>query len=154
MSTYLLPSDSDDDPAANRPDYVSYLSTDVTATLQVHTRKSFTSRLPENCCGPDVREIRITDRGSRPQYADVQVQGVPARGVIDSGSDITIMGGELFRHVAMVARLKKSQFHRADKSLKTYDGTPFVLDGMLDLDISFNGVTMKTPIYVKAETTE
>lgn len=106
LSTYLLPSDSDDEPAASGLSCLAQPSTDKTTTLQVHAGQPLTSILPEH--GSDVRVIRVTDRGSKPQYADVQVQGVPARGVIDSGSDITIMGGELFRHVAMVARLKKS----------------------------------------------
>ena len=61
--------------------------------------------------------MRVADKGSRQQYADVQLQGVTARGIIDSGSDITIMGGELFRKVAAVARLQKSQFRRPDKTL-------------------------------------
>lgn len=51
----------------------------------------------------EVRQIRVTDRGSRQQYADVQLQGVPARGIVDSGSEISIMGKELFRKVAAVA---------------------------------------------------
>ena len=38
----------------------------------------------------------------------VQVQGVPAAGVIDSGSDITIMGAELFAKVAVTACLHKT----------------------------------------------
>ena len=44
-----------------------------------------------------VREVRVNYRGSQPQYAPVLLQGVPARGVIDSGADITIVGGDLFR---------------------------------------------------------
>jgi len=46
--------------------------------------------------GDNVRTIRITDGGSQPQFVRVDVQGVPADGVIDMGADITIMGKELF----------------------------------------------------------
>ena len=35
-------------------------------------------------------------------------------GIIDSGADITIMGGELFKKVAAAARLKKRDFKKAD----------------------------------------
>ena len=45
----------------------------------------------------EVRTVRVADKGSKPQCAKVQVQGVPAYGVLDSGADITVMGGTLFR---------------------------------------------------------
>ena len=102
----------------------------------------------------DVCQVRIADRGSKPQYADVQIENIPARGVIDSGSDITIMGGELFKYVATTERLRKSQFRKPDKIPKTYDGRTFTLDGVIDLDITFSGVMMKTPVYVKATMSE
>ena len=99
----------------------------------------------------EVHQIRVTDRGSKQQYANVQLEGVPARGIIDSGSEITIVGGELFRKVAAVARLRKSQFQGPDKVPRTYDGRTFVLHGKIELDISFEGKTMKTAVYVKAD---
>ena len=39
-----------------------------------------------------VRQIRVTDQGSKSQHARVIVHGVPADDVIDTGADITIMG--------------------------------------------------------------
>ena len=47
-----------------------------------------------------VRQIRISDQGSRQQHADILIEGVPARGIIDSGAEITIIGGELLRRIA------------------------------------------------------
>ena len=64
--------------------------------------------------GEDVRRVRVNDKGSCPQLAGVEIQGVPAQGIIDSGADISIMG-ELFKRVAAVARLKRRDFKRADK---------------------------------------
>ena len=104
--------------------------------------------------GEGVRQVRINDLGSRQQHADVQLEGVPARGVIDSGADITILGGELFRRVAAVARLKKSQLKKSDKVPRTYDRRTFTLDGKMDLDISFGGTTMRTPVYIKMDAPE
>ena len=43
----------------------------------------------------EVKAVCITDHGCIPQCVRVQVQGVPAYGLIDSGADITIMGGTL-----------------------------------------------------------
>ena len=99
-----------------------------------------------------VKQIRVKDMGSRAQLAKVNIQGVPAEGVVDSGADITIMNGELFKHVAAFAHLKKN-FKRADKTLRTYDMRPFTLDGQMDLDISFGERTMKTPVYIKMDAT-
>ena len=40
--------------------------------------------------GDGVRQVRIDDEGSKQQYAEVLVEGVPAAGVVDSGAEITI----------------------------------------------------------------
>ena len=98
-----------------------------------------------------VHEVRIADKGSVPQSASVLVQGVPADGIIDSGADITIVGGDLFRKVAAMARLKKRDFKKADRTPRTYDQKTFTLDGRMDLDISFDGKTMNTAVYVKMD---
>ena len=101
-----------------------------------------------------VKVVRVPDRGSQPQCVKVQVQGVPAYGVLDSGADITIMGGTLFRKVATIARLKRRDLKRPDKTPRNYDQTPFTLDGRMDLDITFNGKTMRTPVYIKTNAHE
>ena len=92
--------------------------------------------------------------GSSPRHAHVEVQGVPTEGVIDSGADITIMGGDLFKRVASVARLKKKNFKPADKVQRSYDQRPLSLDGRIDQDITFCGTTLKTPVYVKLDAPE
>ena len=98
-----------------------------------------------------VRQIRVTDQGSKSQHARVIVHGVPADGVIDTGADITIMGQELFATVAAAARLRKRNFRRPDKVPWTYDRKTFHLDGCMDLDLSFADKTMKTTVYVKMD---
>ena len=76
------------------------------------------------------------------------VQGVPAYGLIDSGADITIIGGNLIKKVATVAKLRKCDFMKAPR---TYDQRPFQLDGRMDLDISFDDSTMTKPVHVKMD---
>ena len=51
--------------------------------------------------------VRITDQGSHLRKATVEIAGVPATGLVDTGADITIMGPELFKKVAAGAGLKK-----------------------------------------------
>ena len=73
----------------------------------------------------EVRQVRISYNGSRQQYAPVQLQGVPTSGAVDNGADITIVGGELFRRVAAVAKLRRSQLKKVDKIPHTYDQKTF-----------------------------
>ena len=51
----------------------------------------------------EVRQVRVNDQGSRPRRAQVLIQDVPVEGVVDTGADITIMGGDLCKKVASVA---------------------------------------------------
>ena len=99
----------------------------------------------------DIRRVRVSDKGSESLYARVLIQGVPAYGLIDSGADITIICGDLFRRVATVARLRKRDFKKADKTPRTYGQKPFTLDGRMDLDITFGDLTMSTPVYIKMD---
>ena len=81
----------------------------------------------------------------------MEIAGVLAVELVDTGADIIIMGSELFKKVAAVAGLKKRQFKLADKQPHTYDRRQFKLDGRLHLDVSFNDKTMHTPVYVKMD---
>ena len=81
----------------------------------------------------------------------MEIAGVPAVGLLDTGADITIMGSELFKKVATVAGLEKRQFKPTDKQPHTYDRRQFKLDGQFDLDVSFNNKAMHTPVYVKMD---
>ena len=98
-----------------------------------------------------VRQVRISDKGSKSQCVRFLVQGVPSVGLVDTAANITIIGGKLFKQVASVARLKKRDFKVADKIPRTYDQKPFKVDGRMDLDISFGDVTMHTPVYIKMD---
>lgn len=98
-----------------------------------------------------VKAVRVSDRGSQSQCVKVQVQGVPAYGVLNSGADITIMVGMLFRKGATITRLKRRDLKRPDKTTRNYDQTPFTIDGRMDLDITFNSKTMRTPSVHKSQ---
>lgn len=52
--------------------------------------------------------VLITEGGGKQQHAEVQLQGVPPSSIVDSGSEVTIIGGELFQKVAAIAQLWKS----------------------------------------------
>ena len=42
------------------------------------------------------------------------MQGEPCLGIVDIGSDITIIGGDLFKKIATVAKLRKKNFREAE----------------------------------------
>ena len=98
-----------------------------------------------------VRTIEVDDKGSHPRRAPVEIQGVPALGLVDSGADITIIGPDLFKKVAATARLKKKDFKPANKSPRTYTCEPFALHGRMDLEISFGERMIRTPVFVKMD---
>ena len=89
-----------------------------------------------------VNQVRVADEGSQAHCARVLIQGVHAYGIIDSGVDITIMGGTLFKQVATAAQLRKRDFLAADKMPRTYDQYSFTLDGRMNLDLSLRDKTM------------
>lgn len=91
----------------------------------------------------------MKDGGSCSQHVDVEINSVPVNGVIDSGANITIMGGELFRKVATVADFKK-KIKKPDKTPHNYDQSPFKLDGQMDLQLTFDEKAVVTPIYMLA----
>ena len=101
-----------------------------------------------------VNQVRVTDKGSAHQQVKVLVAGVPLFGVVDTGADVTIMGGSAFKQVAAAARLHKRDFKPANKAAHNYDRKPFRLDGRLDLDVSFADHTMKTAVFVKMDAPE
>ena len=79
----------------------------------------------------------------------MNIHGVPVIGLVDIGADITIMGQEIFK-VASVARLKKN-LKKPDKTPYAYNQQSFSLDGMMSMDITFNDVTLTTPVYIKLD---
>ena len=41
--------------------------------------------------------MHVTDQGSEPKCVQVAIGSVPCFGIVDSGADISIMGGKLFK---------------------------------------------------------
>ncbi|XP_064398966.1 uncharacterized protein LOC135345475 [Halichondria panicea] len=102
----------------------------------------------------DVKLIRVPYEGSHPRRALVEVQGIPAYGVVDTGADISIMGAELFKTVAAATRMKKRSLKSVDKAAFTYDHKPIKLDGKLELDIVFEDKALATPVYLKMDSSD
>ena len=70
-------------------------------------------------------------------------------GIVDTGADITIIGGTMFKRVATAVKLKKRDFRKSDRTARNYDGQPFQLDEVMNLDITFDDKTICTSVYIK-----
>ncbi len=53
------------------------------------------------------------------------VQGVEAKGLVDTGTGIMIMGGELFKEVVSTAKLLRKNSKKPDQTPFTCDNKPF-----------------------------
>ena len=56
-----------------------------------------------------IRTRYDTSKQKQSSCVEVKVEGVPVTGLIDTGSDITIIRGDLFYHIVETARLEESR---------------------------------------------
>lgn len=89
--------------------------------------------------------IQAEHQGSSVKHTSVVVQ------VVDTGSDIMIMGMKPFKKIADIAHLWKRDFRPADKTPGTYGRQLFTLHGKMSLSISFGEREMVTPVYIKMD---
>ena len=75
--------------------------------------------------------------GDSPQSATVNIKRVAVTGIIDTGPNITIISGDMFKTVIAKARLKKEEFKTVDNQTFTYNKQLITLDGQVDTNISF-----------------
>ena len=76
----------------------------------------------------------------------VKIEGVPVTGLNDTGSDITIIRGNLFYQIISAAHLKEQSFSDTEQKACTYDQKP---DGQMDMKISFGEKVVVTTVFVK-----
>ena len=88
---------------------------------------------------------------STPKSIEVQIEGLPIRGIIDTGSDITILSGTAFQEIVTACGIKREQFKPPDRTTCTYRHQPLKLDGQLDLQIKFGKKSMCEKVYVKMD---
>ena len=89
-----------------------------------------------------IRTRSYTDNGRESRCVEVKIEGVPVTGLIDTGSDITIVRGDLLYHIVSTAGLEASKIRSVDQMACTYDQKPITLDGKIDLNISFDENTL------------
>ena len=79
----------------------------------------------------------------------VLIEGVPVTGLIDTGSDITIIRGDLFCKIVAVAKVEINFIKNVDQGVCTYEQKPMTQDGCIDMKITFGEKNIVTTIYIK-----
>ena len=80
---------------------------------------------------------------------EVIIEGVAVSGLIDTGSDITIIRGDLFYQIVSESGLKLQSLKPVEQKACTYDQKPITLDGQMDMKVSIGDKTIITTVYVK-----
>ena len=99
----------------------------------------------------NIRQVTVSYKGSQVKCTKVSIKGVLAYGILDTGADITIIGGALFKKVAAVAKLRKRPFQEPDKTPYNYNGKAFNLHGKIQLEIGFGDRVISIAVYVKMD---
>ena len=98
-----------------------------------------------------VPTIKSRDSTYKSRHVEVEIEGVPVTGIIDTGSDITIISGELFENIVDAVQLSSETFKPANKQACAYNGQTISLDDQMDVTISFESHNIKTITYVKLQ---
>ena len=77
------------------------------------------------------------------------IEGIAVSGLIDTGSDITIIRGDLFYQIVSQGGLEIQSLKPAEQKACTYDQKPITLDGQMAMKVSFGDKTIVTTVYVK-----
>ena len=84
------------------------------------------------------------------QRASVDIQGVPTLGEFDSGADIKNWWITL-QESCQGSKGEEERLQEPDRTSRPYNKHLFVVHGCIDLDITFDGKTMSTPVYIKID---
>jgi len=77
------------------------------------------------------------------------MEGVPIIGLIDTGSDITIMRGDQFYDMKKEAHLNVHDPKLTEQRACTYYQKPITLDGQIYVKIAFGEKTIVNTVFVK-----
>ena len=80
---------------------------------------------------------------------EVMIEGISVTGLIDTGSDIKIIRGNLFYQIIPESGLKVESLKPAEQKAYNYDQKPITLDGEMDMEVSFDDKTIIIMVYVK-----
>ena len=112
------------------------------------------TKTPSKTSGPGTNYV-IRDNshsnikgGSR--CVQVNIEGVSITGIIDTGSDVTILRGDAFYSIVSKSDLNVHNLKAAEQvKACTYDQKPISLDGQLNMKVSFGEKVINATVYIK-----
>ena len=112
------------------------------------------TKTPSKTTGPGtnyvIRDNSHSNIKSGSHCVQVNIEGVPITGIIDTGSDITILRGDAFYSIVSKSDLNVHNLKAAEQvKACTYDQTPISLDGQLNMKISFGEKVINATVYIK-----
>ena len=82
-------------------------------------------------------------------YATVSIEGIPVRGLVDSGSSATIISYNVFQKFGQTAKIPASELQQPDVILRDYSQRTIPVGASVKLTVSFQGQSITVPVYIQ-----
>ena len=134
--------------------YLCNSASHLAKDCKVRKSESQGKKSSQNNKPPDGMKMILSEshRGNNEKesrYVEVKLEGVPVTGLIDTGSDINIIRGDLFYMIVEKAGLELSHLKAPDHKAFTYDQKPVTLDGQMNMTFGFGEKVLHATVYVK-----
>ena len=82
-------------------------------------------------------------------YATVSIEGIPVRGLVDSGSSATIISYNVFQKIGQTAKIPASELQQPVVILRDYSQRTIPVGASVKLTVSFQGQSITVPVYIR-----
>ena len=82
------------------------------------------------------------------------MSGSPVEALVDPGSSASIMSTELLKQIGPKAGISKDDLRPPDIVLRNYSRNQITISGRVDLEFTWRGKTVKSPVYVRSDKQE
>ena len=111
------------------------------------------SRLQQAYSGVNVASVHGGALGPL-YYATISVSGSPVEALVDPGSSASIMSTELLKQIGPKAGISKDDLRPPDIVLRNYSRNQITISGRVDLEFTWRGKNVKSPVYVRSDKQE
>ena len=99
--------------------------------------KTESSGKTDRCSGEEGQLWSCIDHGRESCCVEVNIEGVSVTGIVNTGSEITIVRDDQLYHIVSTAGVEADKIRPADQKACTYDQKPISLDEQIDPNINF-----------------
>ena len=83
-------------------------------------------------------------------HGEVNMAGVPVKGLIDTGSGATIISFEIFKKIGKTANIPSSSLYPVDLILRDYNRNPIPMGAQVDMEISWKEKCITVPVHIRS----